>query len=255
MGKLAANHLAYRAYREVSRLFNPSPRLCDHAGIELIPSSFHSGLRNIQSPKATAADRQRSALEALIANVSPKDAAALSDALLGEFNSLGRVLSETREAIERVIGPKSEISALLYSAHQACMAGLSTSIHLKTFRATDQQFLDYLSVSMGSQPVECLRVLYLDRARRLIGDEIPASGSLSALTVYPRVIFKRALELSASGIVLVHNHPSGTVAPSKCDVEFTRIFVESARLLEIELLDHIIVAENQWFSFAKRGLI
>lgn len=255
MGKLAPNHIAYRACREVSRLFNSSSRLCDNASLELIPTSFHSGHRNIQTPKATTADRQRSALEALIANVAPKDAAAMSDALLGEFNSLGRVLSETQEAIERVIGPKSEISGLLYSAHQACMTSLSTSIRLKIFKVTDQRLIDYLIASMGSQPTECLRVLYLDRAMRLIGDEVSASGSLSSLTVFPRVIFKRALEISASGIVLVHNHPSGTVEPSQCDVEFTRSFAASARLLEIELFDHIIVTESRWFSFAKRGLI
>lgn len=255
MGKLASNNLADSARRKITRLLDPSARLCNNAGVELLSPAHHSNIRHIQSSKTSAAERQRSVLEALIANVAPTDAAAISTALLNEFNSLGRVFSETQESIERVIGAQSEVAGLLRSAHQACVESLGVEIRLRSVKSTDQALIDYLVASMGSQPVERLRVLFLDRANRLLGDEIFANGTLSAMTVYPRNIFKRALELSASAIMLVHNHPGGTVEPSHCDIEFTRHMVATAKLLEIEVFDHIIVTETRWFSFAKRGLL
>jgi DNA repair protein RadC len=233
MGKLAANHLADRARHEVPGLFNSPARLRQNAGVEFLSTADHSDHRDILSPGSSAAERQRSILEALIANVAPLDAAAISSALLEEFISLGRVFSQTTEAIERVLGPNSDIASLLHSAHRACVESLGMEIRLRSVTSTDQTLIDYLVASMGSQPVERLRVLFLDRTNRLIGDEIMASGTLATLTVYPRNIFKRSLELSASAILLVHNHPGGNVEPSQCDIEFTRSIAASARLLEI----------------------
>jgi DNA repair protein RadC len=255
MGKLAANHLADRACRKVPRLFDTSARLRHHAGLEFLPVADNLDNRYIQPPEAIASERQRSALEALIANVAPSDAATLSSALLNEFSSLGRIFSETREAIERVVGPNTDVAALLHAAHQACVESLGMEIRLRSVKSTDQALIDYLVASMGSQPVERLRVLFLDRANKVVGDEIMGSGTLGTLTVYPRNIFKRALELSASAIMLVHNHPGGNVEPSQCDIDFTRNIAASGRLLEIDIYDHIIITEARWFSFAKRGLL
>lgn len=255
MGKLVANDLSDRTHNQAAQLRYTPPCLRDHAGCEFISVTDHANDRDIRSPSANASERQRSALEALIANVAPSQASALASALIDEFSSIGRIFSQTREAIERVVGSDTEITELLHAARDACIESLGSEIRLRTIRSSDQALIDYLAVSMGSDPVERLRVLFLDRRRHLIGDEVIASGCLSSVTVYPRNIFKRALELSASGILLVHNHPSGSVEPSQADVDFTRQITAAAHLLEIQVCDHIIIAGARWFSFARRGLL
>lgn len=255
MGKLAANHLSDRAHHKAAQLFHSAPRLRDHAGVEFLSAADHPNDWDIRSSNAAAADRQRSALEALIANVAPAEAPFLASALLAEFSSLGRIFAQTKEAIERVVGSSSEITDLLHAARNACIEGLAFEIQLRTVKSTDQALIDYLAVSMGSNPVEQLRILFLDTANQLIGDEVIATGSLRSLTVYPRSIFKRTFELSASAILLVHNHPGGNVEPSQSDIEFTKQITAAARMLEIDVCDHIIIAGGRWFSFARRGLL
>lgn len=187
--------------------------------------------------------------------MAPAEANSLASVLLEEFSSLGRIFAETREAIERVIGSNFDVTDLLHSARNACVESLASELQLRTVKSTDQALIDYLAVSMGSDPEERLRVLFLDRTRRLIGDEVIALGSLSSLTVYPRNIFKRTFELSASAILLVHNHPGGSVEPSQSDIDFTRQIITAAHLLEVEVCDHIIIAGGRWFSFSRQGLL
>lgn len=106
---------------------------------------------------------------------------------------------------------------------------------------SDPKLRQYLIASMGGLADERLRLLFLDGGRRLIADEEFQRGSLSQLALYPRTIFRRALELNAAGIILVHNHPSGDPAPSEADVEVTRRLDQIGRTLDIEIIDHIIV--------------
>lgn len=94
---------------------------------------------------------------------------------------------------------------------------------------------------MGSLPDEQLRILFLDGSRHLIADEQMQRGTLSRITLFPRTIFRRALELNAAGIILVHNHPSGDPLPSREDIEATRHLEHIGRALDIELVDHIVV--------------
>jgi DNA repair protein RadC len=255
MGKLATDHLANRARDEASQLFNTPARLRRHAGVDFLCAPDRLDDRHLLPSKKIASDRQRSALEALIANVAPAEAPFLASALLDEFSSLGKIFAQTKEAIERVVGSSSEVIDLLHAARHACVESLACEIQLRTVKSTDQTLIDYLAVSMGSNPVEQLRVLFLDSTRHLIGDEVIASGSLSSLTVYPRNIFKRTLELSASAILLVHNHPGGGIEPSQSDIEFTKQIITAAQVFEIEVCDHIIIAGARWFSFARRGLL
>jgi DNA repair protein RadC len=255
MGKLVADNLADRARDKAAKLFNSPARVRRHAGVEFLSATDRPLDRHLLSSKKVAAERQRFALEALIAIVAPTDAATLSSALLDEFSSLGRIFAQTTEAIQRVVGTSFEVTELLHAARNACVESLIFEIQLRTVNSTDQALINYLAVSMGSDPVERLRVLFLDHNRHLIGDEIIASGSLNSLTVYPRNIFKRALELSASAILLVHNHPGGSVEPSPSDIEFTKKIIRAAQMFEIDVCDHIIIAGARWFSFAKRGLL
>lgn len=255
MGKLVPNGLARRPRREVSRLYDPSGSVRSHAGRRIISPAHLADNRYIQSSEKTCGDRQRSTLEKLIANVSPYDAAVLSNLLIDEFASLGRVFAETPESLQRVIGPSHNVIELIISTRDAINVGLRCDIQSIAIHATDQLLIDYLVMSMGYLPVEQLRILFLNRSHRLIHDEVLASGSLTTLMAYPRNIFRRAFDLSASGIVLVHNHPGGHAEPSICDIEFTKNLKLLGQQMEVEINDHIIISGKRWFSFLRGGLM
>lgn len=255
MGKFISNGFSSRTRCEVPRLLSTSSRLRRYAGSGIISPAAAVDDRYVQPPTPACDERQRSTLEKLIANVAPDNARNLSAALIKEFVSLGRVFAETRESLQRVIGPSHEVIALLEATQDAITVGLRAEVEMTEIQATDQNVIDYLVSSMGSLNVEQLRVLFLDRSNRLISDEVLASGTLTTLTAYPRSIFKRAFELSASAIILVHNHPGGQIEPSDCDIHFTKKLTNFGRQLEVEVKDHIIIAGARWFSFLRRGMI
>jgi DNA repair protein RadC len=115
--------------------------------------------------------------------------------------------------------------------------------------------LDYLMLDQAHAHAERFRVLFLDSRNGLIRDEIVSYGSILEAAVYPREIMRRALQLGASGLILVHNHPSGDPCPSQGDVDATASTILAARLLEIEVHDHIIIARSGWSSFKALGLL
>lgn len=255
MGKFISNGLSGSTRCQVPRLHSASSRLRRYASGGILSASAFIDDRDLQPPTSACDERQRSTLEKLIANVDPDQAKNLSSALIKEFVSLGRVFAETRESLQRVIGPSHEVIALLEATQEAINVGLRAEVVRTQIQATDQKLIDYLVVSMGSLAVEQLRILFLDRSDRLISDEVIASGTLTTLTSYPRNIFKRAFELSASSIILVHNHPGGQIQPSVCDIRFTDKLASFGRQLEVEVKDHIIIAGARWFSFLRRGMI
>jgi DNA repair protein RadC len=252
---LATNHFVDRARNKARRLFSPSDGICNNAGGKLISTVDDFNHWNTQSSAAVAAERQRSVLEELLASVAPRDAASMSAALIKEFSSLSRVFGESKEALQRIVGDSSKIADLLQAAQSALVESLHSEIHLILISRIDQRLIDYLVASMAPYPIERLRILFLDRGNRLIGDEIMATGSLTTLTAHPRNIFKRAFELSASAILLVHNHPGGSIEPSACDIEFTKKLISLGNALEIEVKDHIVIAGTRWLSFMKQGLL
>ena len=123
----------------------------------------------------------------------------------------------------------------------AMMEGLRSDLRMAPVDPFDPALRRYLIASMGSLADERLRVLFLDSARGLIADEQMQQGTLAHLTIYPRTIFRRALEHNAAAIILVHNHPGGDATPSEDDVEATRKLDRIGRALDVEILDHIIV--------------
>ena len=117
---------------------------------------------------------------------------------------------------------------------------------------TSRDDLDYCRAAMGFEAREQFRILFLDKKNRLIADEVQQRGTVDHTPVYVREVVKRALELSASAIILVHNHPSGDPTPSRADIDMTRQIVDAARPLGVTIHDHIIVGRDQVASF--RGL-
>jgi DNA repair protein RadC len=108
---------------------------------------------------------------------------------------------------------------------------------------------------MARNPYEEFRILFLDRKNILIADEVQARGTIDHTPVYPREIVKRALELGASAIILVHNHPSGDPTPSRADIDMTREVATAAKALNIAVHDHLVVGRSGHASFKSLGLI
>jgi DNA repair protein RadC len=114
--------------------------------------------------------------------------------------------------------------------------------------------LSYVRVSLAHDRREQFRVLFLDRKNQLICDEMMGHGTVDQAPVYPREIMRRALELSASALILVHNHPSGDPTPSKADIAMTLEVVEAGRPLQIKVHDHLVVGREGVASFKALGL-
>jgi DNA repair protein RadC len=114
--------------------------------------------------------------------------------------------------------------------------------------------LDYCQLSMAHKKVEEFRVLFLNHKNALIADEVMQTGTVNHTPVYPREVVKRALELSASAMILLHNHPSGDSTPSKADIEMTKQIIEAAKAVEVKVHDHLIIAEKGHYSFKSHGI-
>jgi len=214
--------------------------------------------RDIAPSAKAEADRQLSVLAELVAVVAPTDAKRIAASLLAEFQTIGRLWSQTPEAIDRVLGPKSEVTGLLLHSRKLALAALSGDLRGIRIDPACSALRDYLILGMGSLPDEQLRVLFLDASQHLIADERLQYGTLARLALYPRTIFRRALELNAAGIILVHNHPSRDPTPSENDIKVTQLLDRIGRALDITLVGHIVVAEGGAHhirtSGAKRGL-
>jgi DNA repair protein RadC len=117
------------------------------------------------------------------------------------------------------------------------------------------RLIEYLQVVMARERIEQFRVLFLDNRNRLLADEAQGTGTVNHTPVYPREVVKRALELHASAIILVHNHPSGDPSPSVEDIEMTKEIKRAAQALSLVLHDHIIIGNGQWLSFRKMSYL
>ena len=121
--------------------------------------------------------------------------------------------------------------------------------------STSSALLAYVRIALAEEPREQFRTLFLDRRNQLMRDELIAHGTVDHAPVYPREVVRRALGLSASSIILVHNHPSGDPEPSRADIEMTRRIVEAAKVFEIQVHDHLVVGRNGTASFRALGLM
>lgn len=173
--------------------------------------------------------------------MDPEGCEALASACLAEFGTVGKIWAQPVEALQRVVGRDNGVAELISAAGEAAAAGLQPVIDTEPVDPFSTSLRNYLIHTMGSLPDEMFRVLFLDGAHRLLADEQVQKGTLGQIAVYPRVIFRRALELNAGALILVHNHPSGDSRPSDADLRATQRLEAIGRPLEIEILDHIIV--------------
>lgn len=184
-----------------------------------------------------------------------KDVKGAAREAIHRFGSLSQVLSAPRDKLLDIkgIGPKNALYMRLI--HQVAGRYLQDRAKQKPFFSSSKTVFDYLFHSMRDLKREVFKVLFLDRKNQLLADEDVFLGSLTGSAVYPREVMTLALEHRAAALVFVHNHPSGDPAPSPEDHSLTRNLLWAAKLLLIQVLDHIIVGNNRYYSFADEGLI
>ncbi len=195
-------------------------------------------------------------LELVLFRALPRrDVKPLAKQLIEKFGSFAEVISAPPTRLAEVNGVGDAVVAELKIVQAAAKELLRGELRQKPVLSSWSSVLDYCRTAMAYADKEELRVLYLDKRNQLIGDERQQVGTVDHTPVYPREVVKRALELSASAIILVHNHPSGDPSPSRADVEMTQAIHEAARALGIALHDHIIVGRQGHASFKALGLI
>lgn len=181
------------------------------------------------------------------------DPAALAEALVVRFGDAPRVLGATVAELSPVVGKTMASELRLIHHLLECM--LAFRLRGRCLLSSWDAVQTYLRASLAGRSREVFRVLFLDKANRLIADEAMGEGTIDHAPAYPREIMRRALELAASACCLVHNHPSGSAAPSGADVEMTRLVVEAGRALRITVHDHYLVAGDDVVSFRRLGLM
>jgi DNA repair protein RadC len=195
-------------------------------------------------------------LELTLFRVIPRqDVKPLARLLIEKFGDLNGVLSAPISRLERVegVGPAValELKVMETVTHRMARAKVMQRHVISSWDAV----LDYCHTVMAHRDTEQFRVLFLDRKNVLIADEEQGSGTVDHVPVYPREVVKRALELNASSLILVHNHPSGDPTPSSDDIAMTTQIADAASALSITLHDHLIIGRSKELSFKAQGLI
>ena len=183
-------------------------------------------------------------------DVKPK-----AKALLARFGSLGAVLSASMHELVTVPGIGEAAALDLKLVHELAQRLGREPTARRTVISSWSALLSYVRVAIQHEPREQVRVLYLDRKNQMILDEVANHGTVDHAPVYPREIMRRALELSASAVILVHNHPSGDPTPSKADIEITQAVIAAGRPLGVSVHDHLVVGREGVVSFKAKGLM
>ena len=183
------------------------------------------------------------------------DVNPLAKALLDNFGSFAEVISAEAEDLKRVKGAGEAAVIALKCVQAAGLRLALDEIIERPVLANWKKVLSYCKASMAYDKTERFRVLFLNRKNVLIADEVQQKGTVDHTPVYPREVIKRALELGATALILVHNHPSGDSTPSKADIEMTKEVCDAGDKLGIVLHDHVVVSKGGHSSFKTMGLI
>jgi DNA repair protein RadC len=192
---------------------------------------------------------------ALFAAVPRRDTKPLAKALLARFGTFAEVIAAPAARLMEIKGVGESVVQQLKIVEAAAHRSAKTHVINRPALSSWTALLDYCTAAMARVTNEEFRVLFLDRKNVLIADEVQNRGTVDHTPVYPREIVKRALELSASSIILVHNHPSGDPTPSKADIAMTREVVTAARTLGIAVHDHLVIGRGGHVSFKSLGLL
>ena len=237
-----------------------------------MPTLFDDAPRDVRQPNYIAGHRKRlrerfldggsaampdyELLEMVLFQVMKRgDVKPVARRLLDQFGDLNRVLAASPAQLEKVegCGPALALQLKVVEAvaHRMARARVLRRHAISSWDA----LLDYCHTVMSHRETEQFRILYLDTKNILIADEAQAEGTIDHVPVYPREVVKRALELNAGAILLVHNHPSGDPTPSQADIEMTARIAAAAEAVGVTLHDHLIIGKSAELSFRAQGLL
>ena len=192
---------------------------------------------------------------ALFAALPRRDIKPLAKSLLKKFGSFAEVIHAPEARLREVDGIKDasvhQLKLIAAAANRIAKGEIKRSVALSSWN----DVIGYCRSGMAFADKEQFRILFLDKRNQLIADEVQQTGTVDHTPVYPREVIKRALELSATAIILVHNHPSGDPTPSQADIQMTKAIIEIAAPLGISVHDHIIVGKNGHASLKGMKLI
>ncbi len=195
-------------------------------------------------------------LELLLFRAIPRqDVKPLARLLLDTFGDFNRVVSAVPARLMMVKGVGESVVQELKIVEASAQRLMRAKVLNRPVLSSWDALVDYCHTAMAHRETEQFRILFLDRKNVLIADEEQAKGTVDHVPVYPREVVKRALELNASAVILVHNHPSGDPTPSQADISMTAQIQDAAQVLGITLHDHLIIGKSSELSFRGQGYL
>ncbi|MEM8833486.1 MAG: DNA repair protein RadC [Pseudomonadota bacterium] len=195
-------------------------------------------------------------LELLLFMAIPrKDVKPIAKTLIACFGDLNGVLNASLNDLIGVQGISQNTATAIRAIRAAGLRLLKQDMMGRPVLTSWQRLLDYCQASMANESKEQFRLILLNKRNEVIADEVQQTGTVDHTPAYPREIVKRALDLGATALIMVHNHPSGDATPSDADITMTRKVIEAAKPFDIVIHDHLIVTRNGYTSFKTEGLI
>lgn len=213
--------------------------------------------RHFASPSLVHATLDDQTLLALMLEraVPDADPERLAAALLERFGTLGAVAAAPPGELARAFSAGPAVGAELTLLREFAVRLARAEACRRPVITSWTALVAYVRTALAHEPREQFRALYLDRRNSLLHDELVADGTVDHAPVYPREVIRRALELSASAMILVHNHPSGDPTPSRADIDMTRQIIDAARVFGLQVHDHLVIGSGGTASFKALGLI
>lgn len=195
-------------------------------------------------------------LELILFRAVPRrDVKPLAKELIDRFRGFAETINAEPARLREVKGVSDAIITEFRIAREAGLRLAQAKVMKKEVIGSWDALIDYCAASMAHNPVEQFRILFLDRKNALIADEPQAKGTVDHVPVYPREVAKRALELNASAVILVHNHPSGDPTPSEADIQMTRLVEEACGAIGVKIHDHLVIGKETDSSFRELGYL
>lgn len=195
-------------------------------------------------------------LELILFRAIPRrDVKPLAKDIIKTFGGLPQALAAPIERLTEISGVSENVAIELKIIHAASIKLAQARVLDRPVISSWNDLLAYCRAAMADEKTELFRILFLDKKNILIADEVQQRGTVDDTPVYPREVVKRAMELAASAIILVHNHPSGDPTPSRADIEMTNQIQKAAAALNIRVHDHLIIGHKSEASFKGLGLL
>jgi DNA repair protein RadC len=194
-------------------------------------------------------------LARLIVPLRGEKASRIAAGLIERFGTISALITASRPELERNLPGQADLGELLLAIRPLVRELLRVEMLDKPVLPDNRAAVRYFHACMAHEPAEQVRVLYLDAKNRILRDEIAARGSVTKTDIFPREIIRRALDLGATGLIMAHNHPSGDPEPSRHDLAATRAVAEAARLFDLVLHDHIVIARAGYRSLREEGFL